>query len=176
MKEQELRNRLSNVESQINKLLEEKQQIRSELYDIEQSKKPKPIALAVDSSTLQCSLIYSPATYAQLKQNFDLYNKHFSATNWGGRDDIDRACNLHNIKPTGNKFKYSGVETGADPDHGHFYSWEFEYDEIMAYVEEQKNVMDDAVAKSTIREKIDVNTINDIVIDIRKKQLTTFNK
>lgn len=47
--------------------------------------------------------------------------------------------------------------------------------EIMAYVEEQKNVMDDAVAKSTIREKIDVNTINDIVIDIRKKQLTTFN-
>lgn len=52
---------------------------------------------------------------------------------------------------------------------------EFEYDEIMAYVEEQKNVMDDAVAKSTIREKIDVNTINDIVIDIRKKQLTTFN-
>ena len=51
----------------------------------------------------------------------------------------------------------------------------FEYDEIMEYVEEQKKIMDDAVLKSTIREKIDVNIINDIVVDIRKKSLTTFN-
>ena len=45
----------------------------------------------------------------------------------------------------------------------------YEYDELMEIVERDKKALDDAIAKSTIKEKIDVNFVNDILINIRKK-------
>lgn len=46
-----------------------------------------------------------------------------------------------------------------------------EYDEIMAYVEEKHKEFNEAIKTSTIKEHIDINLINNILIDIRKKQL-----
>ena len=45
----------------------------------------------------------------------------------------------------------------------------YEYDELMEIVEADKVKLDEAIANSTIKEKIDVDLINDILINIRKK-------
>ena len=47
----------------------------------------------------------------------------------------------------------------------------FEFDEIMAYVEEKTKEFNEAIKTSTLKENIDVNFVNDILIDIRKQQL-----
>jgi len=59
----------------------------------------------------------------------DLIVRHDS-TNWGGCDDISRACERKNVSPTGQKLKYKKTLHGADSDHGHRYDWKFEYNEI----------------------------------------------
>ena len=45
----------------------------------------------------------------------------------------------------------------------------FEYDELMEIVEKDKVKLDEAIASSTIKEKVDVDFVNDILINIRKK-------
>ena len=45
----------------------------------------------------------------------------------------------------------------------------FEYDDIMAIVTKEETELDEAIAKSTIPEKIDVSLVNDLLIEIRKK-------
>lgn len=45
----------------------------------------------------------------------------------------------------------------------------FEYDELMEIVERDNKALDEAIANSTIKENIDVNFVNDLLIDIRKK-------
>jgi hypothetical protein len=50
----------------------------------------------------------------------------------------------------------------------------YEYDELMEIVERDKEALDDAIAKSTIKEKIDVNFVNDLLINIRKKAYGMF--
>ena len=47
----------------------------------------------------------------------------------------------------------------------------FEFDEIMAYVEEKTKEFNEAIKTSTLKEKIDVDFVNDLLIDIRKQQL-----
>ena len=47
----------------------------------------------------------------------------------------------------------------------------YEYDEIIKMLEEKKEEMDKAIAESTIPDKIDENFVNDLLVDIRKKQL-----
>ena len=47
----------------------------------------------------------------------------------------------------------------------------YEYEEVIALLDEKKKIMDEAIAKSTIPEKIDVEYVNNMLIDIRKKQL-----
>ena len=47
----------------------------------------------------------------------------------------------------------------------------FEFDEIMAYIEEKSDEFNKAIETSTLKENIDVNFVNDILIDIRKQQL-----
>ena len=49
----------------------------------------------------------------------------------------------------------------------------FEFDEIMAYVEEKTKEFNEAIETSTLKEKIDVDFVNDLLIDIRKQQLKT---
>ena len=48
---------------------------------------------------------------------------------------------------------------------------EFEYDEIMDYVESAKEKMNTAMKSSTIRDKVDSNMVDDLLINVRKKQL-----
>ena len=48
-------------------------------------------------------------------------------------------------------------------------SHKFEYDELMARVDADKVKLDEAIKNSTLRETIDVNAVNDILIEIRKK-------
>lgn len=45
----------------------------------------------------------------------------------------------------------------------------YEYDELMEIVENDKAKLDEAIANSTIKEKIDTDLVNDILINIRKK-------
>jgi hypothetical protein len=45
----------------------------------------------------------------------------------------------------------------------------FEYDELMAKIDEDKVKLDEAIKNSVIKETIDVNFVNDLLIDIRKK-------
>lgn len=45
------------------------------------------------------------------------------------------------------------------------------YEEIMAYIEGKKREMDEAIASSTLPDAIDVDFVNDLLIDIRKRQL-----
>jgi len=45
----------------------------------------------------------------------------------------------------------------------------YEYDELMEIVEADKVKLDEAIANSTIKEKIDTDLVNDILIGIRKK-------
>lgn len=47
----------------------------------------------------------------------------------------------------------------------------FEYDDLIERLTKEKDEMNEAMRNSTIREKIDVNFVNDLLIDIRKKQL-----
>lgn len=51
---------------------------------------------------------------------------------------------------------------------------QFEYDEIIERLEEDKQRMNQLMEQSTIREKIDTNFVNNLMIDIRKQQLTIF--
>lgn len=48
----------------------------------------------------------------------------------------------------------------------------FEYDEIMERLESETEKMNSLMAKSTIRETVDADFANDLLIEIRKKQLT----
>ena len=54
----------------------------------------------------------------------------------------------------------------------------FEYEEIIEKLNEQKTIMDEAIAKSTIKEEIDVNFVNSLLQNIRteqfKKELNNF--
>ncbi len=45
----------------------------------------------------------------------------------------------------------------------------FEYDELMAKIDADKEALDKAIANSTIRETIDVDFVNDLLIEMRKK-------
>lgn len=45
----------------------------------------------------------------------------------------------------------------------------FEYDELIAIVDEDKKKLDKAIAESTIKEKVDVNLINELLLTIRKE-------
>ncbi len=47
----------------------------------------------------------------------------------------------------------------------------YDYDEIIELLEEKKIEMDDAIAKSTLPDEIEVDFVNDFVIKIRKQQL-----
>ncbi len=47
----------------------------------------------------------------------------------------------------------------------------YEYDEIIAMLEEDKALMNSAIEQSTIREKVDENFVNELMIEIRKRQL-----
>lgn len=49
-----------------------------------------------------------------------------------------------------------------------------EYDDLMKYVMDKKAEMDSLIKVSTIKDKVDVNFVNDLVLKIRKEQLTTF--
>ena len=45
----------------------------------------------------------------------------------------------------------------------------YEYDEIMEIVMKDKESLDKAIANSTIKESIDINFVNDLLIEMRKK-------
>lgn len=47
----------------------------------------------------------------------------------------------------------------------------FEYDEILAMLEQDKQQMETAIEHSTIREKVDVDFVNELMIEIRERQL-----
>ncbi|MBR2105114.1 MAG: hypothetical protein IJ933_07550, partial [Bacteroidales bacterium] len=47
----------------------------------------------------------------------------------------------------------------------------YEYDEIITMLEEDKALMNSAIELSTIREKVDEDFVNELMIEIRKRQL-----
>lgn len=47
----------------------------------------------------------------------------------------------------------------------------FEYEDIISKLDEKKKIMDEAIASSTIPDKIDINLVNDLLISIRRQQL-----
>lgn len=51
----------------------------------------------------------------------------------------------------------------------------FEYDEIIERLEEDKQRMNQLMEQSTIREKIDIDFVNNLMIEIRERQLSRIN-
>ena len=47
----------------------------------------------------------------------------------------------------------------------------FEYDEIIAMLEQEKERMNQLMEQSSIRERIDTEFVNSLMIEIRKRQL-----
>jgi hypothetical protein len=45
----------------------------------------------------------------------------------------------------------------------------YEYDELMDIVEKDNKKLDEAIANSAIKESIDTDFVNDLLIDIRRK-------
>ena len=45
----------------------------------------------------------------------------------------------------------------------------FEYDEVMEMLDEKKRIMDEAISASTITENVDIDFVNDLLVNIRKK-------
>ena len=45
----------------------------------------------------------------------------------------------------------------------------YEYDELMEIVEKDNKKLDEAIANSTIKDSIDIDFVNDLLIDIRRK-------
>lgn len=52
----------------------------------------------------------------------------------------------------------------------------FEYDEIIDLLEEEKERMNQLMEQSTIREEIDTDFVNQLMIDIRNAQLKIMNR
>ena len=48
---------------------------------------------------------------------------------------------------------------------------EFEYDEIMDYIEDKHHKFNELIQNLALKEEIDTNFVNDLLIDIRKQQL-----
>lgn len=93
--------------------------------------KKKLVAIGVNSKTQKCCCIYSYATFEQLKENYNLYAKNYTATNWGGCDYIYRTLELEKKHLTGRKFFKTVEIEGDDPDMGHSYPWRFVFDVVM---------------------------------------------
>ena len=51
----------------------------------------------------------------------------------------------------------------------------FEYDEIIERLEEDKQRMNQLMEQSTIREKIDIDFVNNLMIEIRERHLSRIN-
>jgi len=91
--------------------------------------------LGVNSQMKKCCIILSNMTFDEISAflsrfpTAELIVRHDS-TNWGGSDDISRACKHMRLALTGRKMKYKGKTHGSDSDHGRSNNWEFEYDEI----------------------------------------------
>lgn len=49
-----------------------------------------------------------------------------------------------------------------------------EYDELINYIEEKNTEFNEAMKTSTIKEHVDVNFVNELLIEIRKKQINGF--
>ena len=47
----------------------------------------------------------------------------------------------------------------------------YEYDDVIKLLDEKKAIMDEAIAKSTIPDDVDVEAVNQLLIKIREKQL-----
>ena len=52
----------------------------------------------------------------------------------------------------------------------------YEYEEIVAMLEQETASMNDAMEHSTIRDKIDTDFVNSLLIDIRKQQLKRWSR
>ena len=91
-------------------------------------KKYKLVAIATNGG--RCCKIYSPATFKQLAEDYDLYAKSYSATNWCGQDDTDRTLKIDSLELTGEVFDISRTVRGCDNDHGHTYPWNFKFTRV----------------------------------------------
>ena len=93
----------------------------------------KYMMLGVDSKTnscckLSCLIPFNSLVPSEIEANDFTH----SASNWCGRDEIERTLGFLKMKQTGKKIVLDKkIEfRGADYDMGHTYNWEFEIDEI----------------------------------------------
>lgn len=92
--------------------------------------------LCINSKENKCCIFISPMGFNDLKNFIDKYPTlnlpgEFDATNWGGRDDIDRTIVKENFKLTNNIINYSGYYKGQDYDMGHSYQFKFRFDKLV---------------------------------------------
>lgn len=109
-------------------------------------KNKRLVAIAVNTEKNLCTCIYSYATFKQLEENYMIYHKDYSSTNWNGCDEVKRTLELKNLKLTGKTFKHMEVVVGVDHDMGHEYDWRFLFDTVM---EVEKPKKDDVIIKLT---------------------------
>ena len=51
---------------------------------------------------------------------------------------------------------------------------EFSYDELISYLDDKKAEMEEAMNKSKLPEKIDVEFVNNLLLNIRRKQIKNY--
>ena len=93
----------------------------------------KHIMLGVNTKENTCCIIECLLPFNQLKPDeIEDSDFNYSATNWCGRDDIQRTLSLENLTCTGNILKLPAPITvrGADSDMGHTCPWQFSFTEI----------------------------------------------
>lgn len=93
----------------------------------------KHMMLGVDSKTNNCCKLSCLIPFNSLAPS-DIEASDFKhdATNWCGRDKIERTLGFLKMKQTGRKIILNEKITfrGVDYDMGHEYSWKFSIDEI----------------------------------------------
>ena len=95
----------------------------------------KNVYLGLDSTGEYCCILESHLSFNVIKNNIqDLEETDFnhSATNWSGKDDLDRTIKLRKITLTGRKvlLPHEMVFIGSDYDMGHEYGWKFTVSQI----------------------------------------------
>lgn len=96
----------------------------------------KIVAIGVGKNTFTgqemdgCCLIYSKATFDQLKEDFGLYRKSYTANGYGGNCGIKFQLENDRLELTGRKFKQEGHNYGSDSDWGNEYPYNWKFTEV----------------------------------------------
>lgn len=95
--------------------------------------------ICLDTKRNKCCVFHTELSFTELKKFIAKYGKvshmqlpgYFSATNWMGRDDLERTLGCEKLSLTDKSIEYYGKYKGVDNDMGHVYPFTFFFDKII---------------------------------------------